>query len=768
MAEDTARSGGKRAGFPDSGETRLGRVEELTRTGCFEAEIETGRALWSEGLHRLLGVVPGEVEPSLEAFLSHIHPEDRPRLLRSRNEALAGLKPYDIEFRYFPRGSQDPARYGRLVGEVERNEAGWPVRLFGTVQDITRRRLAEDGLSDSEERFRRLAENAADVIFRWSFERPGFDYVNRAATDVLGLSPEDLYRDCGLAAGLVHPGMAQWFETAWGDFSRGRIEPMYEYKIRRPDGQARWLFQRNVLVRGAGGEPLFLEGIVTDITERRLAEEALRESEERFRALFEDAPLPYQSLDEHGRFLELNRTWLATLGYERREVLGRGFWEFTAGVDQAEFAAGFARTRESGVIDEVEFTLRRKDGTTLLASFTGRVQRDAAGDFLRTHCIFIDITARRQAEQRLRLLSQAVEQSSEGIGITDLAGRLVFVNRSLAAMHGHSVEELLGRHVSVFHAPDTTGAIEAASEQLLRTGSFSSEFIHRRVDGSSFPVDVNSCLLHDEAGNPAGQVGVIRDITERRRMERELEASRRELEERVRLRTEELLLASERVRTLTRMLIRAQESERQRVARDLHDNVAQDLSSLKLACETLLDDEPGASEALRRKRAELLRSIQGVIDSVRELSQGLHPSGLEHFGLARAVARQCEEFERQRGVAVDFFAAGVDALKLDPQTTITLYRLVQEALNNAGRHARAAQVSVRLVASHPNLILRVEDDGVGFDPRRREAEAFAEKRMGLSGMRERAGLLGGHLDIQSRPGRGTRIVITIPCGGTHG
>ena len=148
--------------------------------------------------------------------------------------------------------------------------------------------------------------------------------------------------------------------------------------------------------------------------------------------------------------------------------------------------------------------------------------------------------------------------------------------------------------------------------------------------------------------------------------------------------------------------------------------------------------------------------------SLREVAHDLLPPALAHLGLAETALRLCEEYAARHGIVVECFADGLDNGQLDFETGINLYRVLQEALANACRHAGAGRITVRLVASHPDLILRVRDDGRGFDPGQRLPEALAAKRMGLWSMGERVRLLGGRLRILSRPGQGTTVVAEVP------
>lgn len=228
--------------------------------------------------------------------------------------------------------------------------------------------------------------------------------------------------------------------------------------------------------------------------------------------------------------------------------------------------------------------------------------------------------------------------------------------------------------------------------------------------------------------------------------------------------------ANERLGLLSRELIRAQETERQRLARELHDNVAQDLSGLRLGLGALAElletgGETALPEAALRAR-ELGAGLGRAVAALREAAHDLLPPDLAHLGLAETAVRLCEEVAARHHVAVECYADGMDGGGQDFETSLNLYRMLQETLANACRHAQASRITVRLVASYPNCILRVSDDGQGFDPATRLPEALAAKRMGLWSLGERARLLGGRLRILSGQGQGTTIVAEVPWGET--
>jgi signal transduction histidine kinase len=223
--------------------------------------------------------------------------------------------------------------------------------------------------------------------------------------------------------------------------------------------------------------------------------------------------------------------------------------------------------------------------------------------------------------------------------------------------------------------------------------------------------------------------------------------------------------SEQQIHTLTQQLIRAQEMERQRLAYDLHNSIGQELSTVKIGLDTLLDHQLDAPVQMVTRVSWLSKMLQGTIEALRNLAYELRPPILDELGLVRTLHEYCEDYATRHGIQVDFFPAGMDDLELDFDTRIALYRLVQESLNNVKKHAAASRVVIRLVASFPNIILRIEDNGVGFDVPDRMNAARGERRMGLQGMEQRVALLAGTMKIESRPKHGSRIRIEVPIGG---
>jgi two-component system CheB/CheR fusion protein len=377
---------------------------------------------------------------------------------------------------------------------------------------------------------------------------------------------------------------------------------------------------------------------------------------------------------------------------------------------------------------------------------------------------FHDISARRRAEtqvrageERLRLLiDSAVDYA---IFTMSDAGIIDSWNTGAERMFGYAADEIVGQPVDILFTPeDRANGVPAQELQTAReTGRASDERWHQRKDGSRFYVSGVTSRFGE--GPTAGFAKIARDLTPQRESETALKQAHAELEARVEQRTEQLLKEVERrteaqleIAHLIQRLVTAQEQQRGRISRDLHDQLGQQLTALRLALERHGEQCSGhAAEDLGRARA-LTRDIDEAIDF---LAWELRPATLDDLGLVAALPRYLEEWSAHHGLTTRFECHGLVAGALPPDVETTFYRIAQEAMNNVVKHAHATAVDVVLERRDDDVVLVIEDDGVGFDP----AAVGTNTGIGLAGMRERAALAGATVQVESAPGSGTAVYV---------
>lgn len=640
--------------------------------------------------------------------------------------------------------------------------------VVGYITDITERRRMEDELRASEERFRTLVENSADCIFEFDAEYR-FTYNSPAVRHIIGYSPEELLGKS--PADLSSKEEIERILARIGpNLAECRPYRNLLQRCRRKDGGEALVEVSATPIFDAEGRFAGYRGITRDVTEREKAAEALRASEERFRALVESSSDCIWEQDPEMRFTYLSPKVLDILGYAPEEMLGKTPLDLTAPEDVSTLLEEYGPLLgQRQPFRAVVQRCLRKDGRVVAIESSGAPAFDAAGRFVGYRGVTRDVTARILAEEALRASEERLRQSHAdlerrveertaelaraeiryrsiyenapiGIFQKSLQGRFLAANAQLARIYGYeSPEELLAEAPEAPHSLYVDPGAWAAMRRLLENQDTldSFEVLVRRRDGRLFWTSRMVRVVRDAAGKAVFYEGFVTDVSDRRQ-------------------------AEERVHALTRELLRAQERERQRISRELHDNMAQTLSSLTIAWKTMFDGHPEVPDEVRERARGLAGHLSGLIRSVRDLAYDLRPPILDELGLARAMRMHCEEFADLTGLNVEFSAAGMDNLALDTDTAINIFRLVQESLRNVAKHSGASRVGVKLVASHPLVLVRVEDDGRGFDPAERGAQAVGERRMGLQGMEERVLLLGGTFKVQSRPGQGARIVAEIP------
>ena len=380
---------------------------------------------------------------------------------------------------------------------------------------------------------------------------------------------------------------------------------------------------------------------------------------------------------------------------------------------------------------------------------------------------FLDITSRREAERRIKigeerlrlLIDSAVDYA---IFTMTPAGFIDSWNVGAQRMFGYGADETIGRHTAILFTPEdrAAGVPDEELAAAARDGRAADERFHQRRDGSRFYCSGITTRLGEGAG--IGFAKIARDLTPQRNASDAVRQANANLEERVEQRTRELqeevrqrTAAQEHALTLLRKLVTAQEDQRARIARDLHDQLGQQLTALRLALERHIErvgNEHAIDEHLQRAVA-LTRDLDAEVDF---LAWELRPAVLDDLGLAAALPRFLRQWSEHYGIGAEFRVAGFETGQLSRESEVTFYRIAQEALNNVAKHAHASRVDVILESRDGNVVLVIEDDGVGFDPANHDVTA---RGIGLIGMQERAALSGARLQVEATPGEGTTIFV---------
>lgn len=370
-------------------------------------------------------------------------------------------------------------------------------------------------------------------------------------------------------------------------------------------------------------------------------------------------------------------------------------------------------------------------------------------------------------------LAAIVDSSDDAIVSKTLDGVITSWNRGAERLFGYSAAEAIGRHIFLI-IPDDRRAEEEDVLARLRRGEKIDHFetVRQAKDGRRIPISLTVSPIRDAKGTIVGASKIARDITERTLVQEALRRANEELEERVRERTADLVRANESLRSeiaererveqqraqlFTRLLL-AQEDERRRIARELHDELGQQMTALRLTLETL--------KALSSDHAQARMQVEALRDLAQQLDQDiafrvweLRPAVLEGLGLAAALTEYAGNWSKRYGIRAELHITRPADERLTTDTETTMYRFAQEALNNVVKHARATRVDIALEYAHTHVSLIVEDNGIGFDA---SVTHRAPEGFGLIGMRERAALAGADFQIESAPDSGTTVILRVP------
>lgn len=350
----------------------------------------------------------------------------------------------------------------------------------------------------------------------------------------------------------------------------------------------------------------------------------------------------------------------------------------------------------------------------------------------------------KQEEDR-RENETAFAAMAEGAVITDAQGSIRWVNDAFCSIYGYQHDEVLGRNPRILKSGRHDADFYAGFwRQLLLAGHWRGEVWNRRKTGEVFPVELSIQALRDPRGRILRFISVFSDISERKRNEESLQLQRRQLEE-----------SEGRLRDLAGFLQTVREEERTRIARELHDEMGQALTALRIDLGWLRNKSASLGASTTERVGSALGVVEQSIVSLRRISEDLRPAMLDSLGLAAAVEHHVSQFSQRTGIPCQF-TKDREEFDLDSDLSTTVFRVVQEALTNVARHASASEASVQLSQGEDGISLNISDNGRGF------SGASDKKTFGLLGMRERIAMLGGSLEIDSQPGRGTHIVVWLP------
>jgi len=722
-------------------EALLAQAEELAELGSWDYDLVNMKVTWSAQLGRRFGLGGNGEAVDAETFWQFVHPDDRERSQRNCQERIAERRPFEHETRFLLPGGRVRTFHTRAKPVMD--AAGRVVRLVGVSQDITERKEAERRLRESESLLAQ-AEQLANVG-SWELDVDKQKLIcSSHFYRMLGLNPEDVSIAHDRDLQMIHPEDRERATRAIESLSAGAQSFENQLRFIVADGTVRTFHSRAVAVRDAAGRLVRIRGMSQDVTERAEAENGLRESQAFLTQAEELANVGSWQFDVDTQMIAWSAQLYRMRGLEPTDA-PMSFEQAleTIHADDRELARHDLVALTPGRELDHELRFLTADGNVrILHSRAVLAGRDSRGG-ARVQGMAQDVTERREAENKLRasqaLLAQAEEIANFGSWEFDVATNRVTLSEHLRQMHslGPDDEWSVDFYWERMHPKDRDRVRELSSRALASGEPYSyvSRYLH--PDGGVRVHFVQGVPVIRSEGKVMRWVGVLQDITDQTRSEEEL-------------------------RRLTQELMRARDDDRRHMARELHASAGQSLAALKMSLGRLGSELPRKRDLAHELLNSAIELAEGAIREVRTVSYLMHPPLLDEAGLASALRWYADGFAKRSGIQVRV-EVPEDFGRHSQEIETTVFRIVQEALTNVHRYSGSRTARIRLAAKNGEIRAEVRDEGCGLPPANQLPGSRAPLGVGIASIRERVKQLNGVFEIESAPGRGTTVRVTLPA-----
>ena len=611
--------------------------------------------------------------------------------------------------------------------------------ILSTVEDLTQRKR-QDQISRQQKAFiDSLANTIPAIIYIYDIETQSNIYSNDGIQQLLQYSPQEiLKKGSDLFGHLIHPQDLPAVSAFQSKLENVQDDVVLDYEYRMQDAKGVWHWLHSYerpFLRKPDGMLKQKIGIAIDITERKRIEHQIELERYFTDEILESLPGIFYMYDENLHFYRWNKNFQIVSGYTDEEIYRMSPLDFFTGQERTLLAERIHEVFETGS-SSVTADFISKDGSHTPHFFTGRT-------FSIDHQLYligvgIDISEQQRAQQILQrneeILRLFVEHSPAAIAMFDTEMRYLVASNRYRADYDLGEQNLIGRsHYDVFpemperwkdiHKRCLAGAIEKCEEDPFP-----------RADGRVDWVRWEIHPWYEKTDKIGGIILFSEVVTER-------------------------VKANEEIRLISARLAETQETERKTLAKELHDRVGQNLTVLSINLNILRSQlDPLKSESLCSQIESALELVTEITDQIREVMAELHPPVLEDYGLAAAIRWYGQKMSQRTGLPIEVRGEIIQP-RLDLFESIALFRISQEALTNISKHARASKALVTIEENQGQVLLSIEDDGIGFNPS--QLTVNNQPHWGLGTLRERARAIGGNVDIQSSPGRGTKIIVTF-------
>jgi len=642
---------------------------------------------------------------------------------------------------FFSRANKKPVK---LTDVRLRNKSGeeFPVEIVllrlgkgdeeqacAFIRNIDEEQRSKEALQKSEARYRSLIDQASDAIM--ITDRFGnFVDVNIALCKMFGYSREELLKSN--ISMLIDPEQLATDPILFDKILAG----LAVLRERRMMTRNKTIIEVEANVKALPDGRVL--AIARDITERKRAQQQILREKNLSDSIINSLPGVFFLQDNQGKYLRWNTEFETESGYKASEIANMNTLDFFDEKDRPAirekiaqvFSRGYAEVEAQAILSgerRVPFFFKAQ-----LIQYEGKPCLIGSG---------INISERKKAEEERSRLVSIIENTSDLAAITHMDSELIFMNRAGRKMLGiRDDEDLSGTSIRQYLPEWAVRLVRGTGiPYAIKHGTWSGETALLTRHGTEIPVLQVMIVNKDERGEPIYLSTIARDFTERKETE------------------QRLMVSEEKLRKLSSHLEIIREEERTNIAREIHDELGQQLTGLKMDASFLSKKIPATDKATRERIAGMMTLIDDTVKTVQRISSELRPGILDDLGLIDAIDWQSQEFQKRTGTSC-IFTTSLSEMKFDRDLATGIFRIYQETLTNVARHARASSIQTRLEFGSNELLFTVEDNGTGFH----EKEIRNKNTLGLLGMKERAMMFGGKLTIDSRIGKGTTIAVQVP------
>lgn len=707
--------------------TRLMLATEAAKIGIWERDLETNKVFYDERMCEISGIDKKNFAGSRIEFIKLVHQDDVVKFEKTIQDAIDNTRDFEHEFRII--WPDKTVHYLRSCGTIVRDKEDKPVKMVGVNWDITKEKLSEEQIRQSEEKYRMLFRNNPMPMWVLDLETINFLAVNEAALIHYGYTEQQFLN---LKATDIRPAEEVKKFMKEVPSKSSKIYNAGIWKHKKANGQLIdvEIFAYPTVYEGREAELI----LVNDITENLKAQKKLYDSEVKYRSMVERNPAGIYQTTLDGKFIAINHAFISILGYHSvNDLISKNVEEIYFSVTcRADY---ISKLKRDGHINNFEIVLKHSDGRPIYVIANSSIIKDANSGEEIIEGTFIDITEKKKAEKKIEEVLKRYELIAQATNDTiwdwDIVKDSIIYNHGITAKFGYQVNEVgltaqwWEQNIHFEDKPNIAVILKEAFQEKKQFVVL--EYRYRCADSTYKNILDRMYILYDHEGKPERAVGMMQDVTEQK---------------------------DEEMR-INKAILETQEKERQQIGMELHDNVNQILGASLLYL-GMAKEKERSSQFISKTVDSCILYIKDAITEIRKLSHQLAPASINKISLKEIMESLVNSVNADNKFRIQMDFDDIDSNNILEELRLTIYRILQEQLNNIIKYSSATNIKLRLMMRSNAIHLKIRDDGKGFDPKK------AKSGIGIENMKRRVKMFNGEFKLSSSPGNGCEVLVKLP------